>query len=200
MLPDIRFAIGAVLLSTLLIVSALGMAATVRIAHHRAVGPLEAARVMAYVDPADWGSGSGHSRHLGNPDSDAAGGDSLLDRLAAIPLDPGATRLTGGAGHREPPGEPASADMTQPADRSAGAQVAAAPAVAAEGTPAEPSTELSQASTPAAQAAPTTKSAKKKVARKRRPPAQTEVRPPTAKTGYPVTGGGNTFEFQVFRD
>ena len=38
MLPDIRFAIGAVLASALLIVSAFGMAATVRVAHHRAVG------------------------------------------------------------------------------------------------------------------------------------------------------------------
>jgi hypothetical protein len=199
MLPDIRFAIGAVLLSTLLIMSALGLAATVRIAHHRAVGPLEASRVLAYSDPADWGSGSGLSRRIGNAGSDAAGGDTLLDRIAAIPLDPDAPRFTGGADYRDPPGETASSDRMQPAepDRGASAQIAASPAVADEGTTVEANAELSRAS---ARTVTSTKSVKKKVAKKRRRPAQTEVSPSTARTGYPVTGDGNTFEFQVFRD
>src|SRR5262245_41911758 len=54
MLPDIRFAIGAVLAAALLIVTGFGLAATVRVAHHRTVSPFEASRVLAYADPVDW--------------------------------------------------------------------------------------------------------------------------------------------------
>ena len=55
MLPDIRFAIGAVLASALLIVTAFGLAATVRIAHHKTGGPLDAPRILALADLMDRG-------------------------------------------------------------------------------------------------------------------------------------------------
>jgi len=55
MLPDLRFAIGAVLASALLIVAAFGLAATVRVAHHRAATPDDPWRTLAFTDPADIG-------------------------------------------------------------------------------------------------------------------------------------------------
>jgi hypothetical protein len=88
MLPDIRFAIGAVLASALLIVTAFGLAATVRIAHHKTGGPLEAPRVLAYGDPMDWGPRPDALRRLDDPRIN----DPLLDRLAAIPVEPAAVR------------------------------------------------------------------------------------------------------------
>src|SRR5262245_28402772 len=55
MLPDIRFAIGAVLAScAVLIATAFGLAVAVRVAHHKAAGLLEASRVLAYTDAGDW--------------------------------------------------------------------------------------------------------------------------------------------------
>jgi hypothetical protein len=83
MLPDLRFAIGAVLASALLIVTAFGLAATVRIAHHRTEGPLEAPRILAYSDPMDWGPRPDALRRL----DDLRVNDALLERLAAIPAD-----------------------------------------------------------------------------------------------------------------
>jgi len=55
MLPNLRFAIGAVLASALLIVAAFGLAATVRVAHHRAAAPDDPWRTLAFTDPNDVG-------------------------------------------------------------------------------------------------------------------------------------------------
>jgi hypothetical protein len=55
MLPDLRFAIGAVLASALLIVAAFGLAATVRVAHHQSVTPDDPWRTLSFHDPTDWG-------------------------------------------------------------------------------------------------------------------------------------------------
>jgi len=55
MLPDLRFAIGAVLASALLIVAAFGLAATVRVAHHRTAAPDDPWRTLAFTDPNDFG-------------------------------------------------------------------------------------------------------------------------------------------------
>jgi hypothetical protein len=52
MLPDLRFAIGAVLATALLGVTAFGMAAAVQIAHQGKVSPLEASRMLAYTPDA----------------------------------------------------------------------------------------------------------------------------------------------------
>src|SRR5947207_2875150 len=54
MLPDLRVAVAAVLASLLLIVTAFGLAATVRIAQHAKIGPIEPPRALAYADPGDW--------------------------------------------------------------------------------------------------------------------------------------------------
>jgi hypothetical protein len=104
MLPDLRFAIGAVLASALLIVTAFGLAATVRIAHHRTEGPLEAPRILAYSDPMDWGPRPDALRRL----DDLRINDSLLERLAAIPADPAplAPSTTAPTAAPEPASEP----------------------------------------------------------------------------------------------
>jgi hypothetical protein len=60
MLPDLRFAIGAVLASALLIVAAFGLTARVRVAHHRTAVPDDPWRMVA--DPADWGLLADRSR------------------------------------------------------------------------------------------------------------------------------------------
>jgi hypothetical protein len=60
MLHDLRFAIGAVLASALLIVAAFGLAARVRVAHHKTAVPHDPWRMVA--DPADWGLLADRSR------------------------------------------------------------------------------------------------------------------------------------------
>jgi len=55
MLPDLRFAIGAVLASALLIVAAFGLAATVRVAHHQSATPDDPWHTLSFNDPTDWG-------------------------------------------------------------------------------------------------------------------------------------------------
>jgi hypothetical protein len=55
MLPSLRFVFGAILASLVLIVTAFGFAATVRLAHQTAkVGPFEPVHTLAYADVADW--------------------------------------------------------------------------------------------------------------------------------------------------
>ena len=49
MLPDLRFVVGAGLALALLVVTAFGVAATLRFAHRAKVGPLEASRSLAYA-------------------------------------------------------------------------------------------------------------------------------------------------------
>jgi hypothetical protein len=53
MLPDLRFAIGAVLAGALLIVTAFGLAATARFAHHQSAAPFEGSRPISYAEAAD---------------------------------------------------------------------------------------------------------------------------------------------------
>src|SRR5262245_18378575 len=54
MLPDLRFVIGTVLASALLIVAAFVLAATVRVAHHRTAAPDDPWRTLAFTDPNDF--------------------------------------------------------------------------------------------------------------------------------------------------
>ena len=203
MLPDLRFAIGAVLVSALLIASAFGMAANVRIAHHRAVGPLEAARILAFADPMDLVSGPAATRRIG--DTIATGSNSLPERIAAIPFDPGATALIGGADERELPDEftgfaqlaeagiplfpVAEPPDASPAATDRGGVTLALAAVINESSTAEPRAEQTQAAVPKEASA----TAKKKVVKKRKLPARTLVAHPAATTGYHVTD--ETFNF-----
>src|SRR5262249_23814914 len=63
MLPNLRVAIAAVVTGIILIVTAFGLAATVRIAQHARIGPIEKfgpierPRTLAYADPGDWEPG-----------------------------------------------------------------------------------------------------------------------------------------------
>ena len=61
-MPDLRFAIGAVLACALLIVAVFGLAATVQVAHHRSATPDDPWRTLAYPDPTDWGLLADRSR------------------------------------------------------------------------------------------------------------------------------------------
>jgi hypothetical protein len=61
-MPDLRFAIGAVLACALLIVAVFGLAATVQMAHHRSATPDDPWRTLAYPDPTDWGLLADRSR------------------------------------------------------------------------------------------------------------------------------------------
>jgi hypothetical protein len=54
-MPDLRFAIGAVLAIALLIVAVFGLAATVQVAHHRSATADDPWRTLAFPDPTDWG-------------------------------------------------------------------------------------------------------------------------------------------------
>ena len=54
MLPNLRVAVAGVLASLLLIVTAFGLAATVRIAQRAKVGPIEPTNVLAYAGTEDW--------------------------------------------------------------------------------------------------------------------------------------------------
>jgi hypothetical protein len=53
-MPDLRFTIGAVLATALLTVTAFGVTATLRLAQHAKLGPLDLARSLAYSDSSDW--------------------------------------------------------------------------------------------------------------------------------------------------
>src|SRR3954471_9342932 len=53
-MPDLRFTMGAVLATTLLVVTAFGVTATVRLAEHAKLGPLDNTRSLAYSDASDW--------------------------------------------------------------------------------------------------------------------------------------------------
>jgi hypothetical protein len=150
MLPDIRFAIGAVLAGALLIVTAFGLAATVRVAHHRTVSPFESSRVLAYADPIDWSARPDAFRRLADP----RGNDSLLERLAAIPSDPIVIGSTQQSAEREPVVDAAPSEVAPPAD--AIATLLAVP-VEPQAPPSPPQAVASQAAAPQAavqQAAP----------------------------------------------
>jgi hypothetical protein len=61
-MPDLRFAIGAVLACALLIVAVFGLAATVQMAHHRSATADDPWRTLAFPDPTDWGLLADRSR------------------------------------------------------------------------------------------------------------------------------------------
>ena len=61
-MPGLRFAIGAVLATALLIVAVFGLAATVQMAHHRSATADDPWRTLAYPDPTDWGLLADRSR------------------------------------------------------------------------------------------------------------------------------------------
>jgi hypothetical protein len=61
-MPDLRFAIGAVLACALLIVAVFGLAATVQMAHHRSATADDPWRTLAFPDPTDWGLLANRSR------------------------------------------------------------------------------------------------------------------------------------------
>lgn len=97
MLPDLRFAIGAMLAGALVIVMAFGLAATVRMAHHRTAGPADASRLPAYAVPADWSDLATEPRQFPVVTPDAPDDHALPDRVAVIDTgsDPGAGMNTG---------------------------------------------------------------------------------------------------------
>jgi len=101
MLPNIRFAIGAVLASAVFIVTAFALAATVRMSQYRAAPPpLETA--LAYSDPAEWDRRPDALRRLEELRGDA-GREVLLDRLAAptTPITTGRADATAAAVREE---------------------------------------------------------------------------------------------------
>jgi len=59
MLPDLRFAVGAVLAAALLVVTALGVAATLRLAQQAKLGPIEPSHGLAYADQSTWNKVNG---------------------------------------------------------------------------------------------------------------------------------------------
>src|SRR4051812_21135296 len=54
MLPDLRVGVAAVLAGLMLIVAAFGLAATVRLAQHAKIVPIEGPRALAYAEPDGW--------------------------------------------------------------------------------------------------------------------------------------------------
>ena len=235
MLPDIRFAIGAVLACcAVLIATAFGLAVAVRVAHHKAAGPLEVSRVLAYTDAGDWPR---RPTHRGTGERTAAS-DTLLEQRTTIPPDPVTVGTAGRA--REPTTDPARSKAPPPVEtpavppspqaeplappqvestravgvttpdlpadevadaapaqteRDAGARIAALPVLADEAAQVAPAAATSEAVDPAAPAKQDAAKAKnRKVAKKRRR-VRVIVRPPTASTGYPVTGGPSVDDF-----
>ena len=83
MLPDIRFAIGAVLAGAVLIVTAFGLAATVRVAHHTTVGLLETPPILAYAEDRDGRPYLMRRTEESRTDAGGAG-----ERVAALPAAP----------------------------------------------------------------------------------------------------------------
>jgi len=209
MLPDIRFLVGAVLASAVLIVSAFGLAATVRVAQHARLAPLDVSRPLAYAEPIEHIYGA--DRRFDGRDT-----DPLLERLAAIPT--GNTDTNGAGGAPKPPVEivaplqvvpavaaetiaaPEAKQMASPEVAPAAPElVAALPAPTDEAAPVEVSAKSAVAPHPTA---PKAKAAakQKRVAKARRVRSRIVVRQPTASTGYPVSGSGSsTFDNQFFR-
>jgi len=205
MLPDIRFAIGAVLAGALLIVTALGLAAAVRIAHHQSATPLDGARPFAYAEP------------VGAPLEREMAARELSDRaLAAVELVPPAetapkaapaetadapqapvraeiVTMIPVAAAAEPAPEatpaetPAITVADEPAEQVAALPPAAEEKVAPSAEPPPAATPPMPAQTPAVKA----KKVRKKLERKRLR-VRTVVRQPGANTRYP--GGENGLE------
>ncbi len=91
MLPDLRFAVSAVLASTLLIVTAFGLAATVRVAQQRATSPDDTLRMLVYADPVDWGRFFVEQRPIAAVRADAPAVDGAVrERAVVVTPDPNA--------------------------------------------------------------------------------------------------------------
>jgi hypothetical protein len=103
MLPDLRFAIGAVLASALLIVAAFGLAATVRVAHHQSAAPDDPWRTLAFTDPNDFGLVADRSPVTTVAKTEAPKVPPA-DLAVTMPV-PDTTGATN-RGEREPPAEP----------------------------------------------------------------------------------------------
>ena len=84
MLPDLRFAVSAVLASTLLIVTAFGLAATVRVAQQRATSPDDTLRMLVYTDPIDWGRFFVEQRPIAAMRADAPAVDGAVPERAVV--------------------------------------------------------------------------------------------------------------------
>lgn len=97
MLPDLRFAVGAVLAGMLLIVTAFGLAATVRVAHHTAAGQGDTLRMLANADPFDFGYLAAEPRHVATikPDVAAADDRAVLEGLPVTAPDTNAAPAVG---------------------------------------------------------------------------------------------------------
>lgn len=92
MLPNLRFAIGAVLAGMVLIITVFGLAAAVRVAHYRAAGPSDAARRLAYAEPADGGHLAGEPRQFAAMRTDVPGDDRAVTERFPIVV-PDANRV-----------------------------------------------------------------------------------------------------------
>jgi len=133
MLPDLRFAIGAVLASALLIVAAFGLAATVRVAHHQATD--DPWRTLAFTDPNDFGLVTDRS-----PTTTVAKTEAPKVPPAELAVTTAGPDTSGAItrSEREPPVEPAA----EAPESSAVEVVAAIPQKAAEpATPTPPRAE-----------------------------------------------------------
>jgi hypothetical protein len=128
MLPDLRFAIGAVLASALLIVAAFGLAATVRVAHHQATD--DPWRTLAFTDPNDFGLVTERSPTTTVAKTEAPKVPPA--ELAVTTAGPNATS-TISRSEREPPAEPAATERL--------AAPSPPPATVAPRAPAEPAAE-----------------------------------------------------------
>jgi hypothetical protein len=97
MLPDLRFAAGAVLAGLLLIVTAFGLAATVRVAHHTAAGQGDNLRRLANADPFDFGYLSAEPRHVATikPEVAAANDRAVVAGLPVTSPDANAAPAVG---------------------------------------------------------------------------------------------------------
>ena len=241
MLPDIRFVVGAVLASAVMIVTAFGLAATVRVAQHARLAPPDATRPLAYDEPIE---------HIFNPSRrfGERGNDPLLKRLAAIPS--GNADLLGAVRQLPPESQPlaeiiaptkeipaslilelptgtltkeippapvapmaAAARETRqvipPEIAAAGSErVAALPSPAGETAALpdaaagvqEPPVETLAETPPVAKPRPKAKVAPKQKHAAKARTVRARVVQPTASTGYPVSGGGSTFDNQFFRN
>jgi len=187
MLPDIRFAIGAVLAGALLIVTAFGLAAAVRIAHHKSAAPLEGSRLLAYAEPADAPLERAVAALDLAPPAEAARAAApeapvRADIVTMMPL----TVVAESAPEATPAGQLGETKPDEPGERIAALPPAVEVAAAAEPPPA--ATSPAPDKTPAAKARKT----KKKVATKRTR-VRTVLERPGARTGYP--NGGIEFLF-----
>jgi hypothetical protein len=218
MLPDIRFAIGAVLAScAVLIATAFGLAVAVRVAHHKAAGLLEASRVLAYTDAGDWPHRPTHratgerTAASATPPEPATVGTAGRAREPAT--DPAPSKAPPPVETPAVPPSPQAEPLAPPQVESTAAVSVTAPDLLADevgdAAPAQterdagariatlpvladevaPAAATPEAVEPAAPAKQDAAKPKNRKVAKKRKRVRVTVRPPTASTGYPVRGG-----------